>query len=365
MSRVTVAGQHLKLNKKFNKTFQSMILAEAWMDRQGDNLDISKVTGEDALVDKEQEIIEDQADDEKHYLYSVHLSPEQIEAGTKPYILLTPGVVFKTSTHMGVFIRKMPEMITLKNDPNRGDQAGRQLPYEPICNWAGNISNAISRMQSVIADDPLPKTTWKDGRGKKHVTVDPRTLELEKLFRAKELMDSDQVAQADSQISEHRDVFEMYSRLCAMQTKTLIETFKIKANSLAKPNRSLIISDILLSKFGFNKVNEAFEEHEVIPLQEIVSPIAKVKIPNTIVSEITTLEIDTIDEFSPAGKQALADDFNRAERIKNGIAVSLSDTSIEYLKTTAIPNILDIAKDNANNRLVNAVNKFAAKLAEK
>lgn len=98
---------------------------------------------------------------------------------------------------------------------------------------------------------------------------------------------------------------------------------------------------------------------------EIVTKVSATGIPRKIYYEIMAQEVDTVGPDSPEGKQALADDMSRAQPRGTGYAVPLSNISKKYLVTRSLPNMIDIAKDNLDGRLVNSLTKFQNKLQSK
>jgi len=84
-----------------------------------------------------------------------------------------------------------------------------------------------------------------------------------------------------------------------------------------------------------------------------------------IFQEIWAQEVDTVSGDSPDAKQKLADEMQRAKENKNMYRVPLSRESKQYLMDQAVPNMIDIAKDNQDNRLVRSLQQFQARMHAK
>jgi hypothetical protein len=95
---------------------------------------------------------------------------------------------------------------------------------------------------------------------------------------------------------------------------------------------------------------------------EITKRQAMTKISFKIFSELEAGEVDTLDDDSPDGKKELVDCLNQAVRKSNCYAVPLTDTAKEYLIGRALPNMIDIARDNLDGRLASAATKFRDRL---
>lgn len=98
---------------------------------------------------------------------------------------------------------------------------------------------------------------------------------------------------------------------------------------------------------------------------EIQENIKGTSVSQGIYDELIAHEVDTLDEYSPDAKQQLVDEIGRAEPKGKGYSIPLSDASKNYLTFRSIPSLIDIAEDNGNKRLVNALIKFQAKLQPK
>lgn len=97
-------------------------------------------------------------------------------------------------------------------------------------------------------------------------------------------------------------------------------------------------------------------------LIEIKDKVRAVRIPNIVFDELMAVEVDTTDGNSPAEKHMLADEMQRAEQTGNVYKVPLSNDSKRYLRDKALPNMIDIATDNINKRLVKTLQTFQARL---
>jgi len=97
-------------------------------------------------------------------------------------------------------------------------------------------------------------------------------------------------------------------------------------------------------------------------LTEIQNKTSKMAIPRKVYDELQYTEIDTVDEYSSEDKITLVDELHQGNFIGTVFKAPLSDKSKYYLLTSAIPNLIDIARDNLDKRLVNSLQKFQAKL---
>jgi len=97
-------------------------------------------------------------------------------------------------------------------------------------------------------------------------------------------------------------------------------------------------------------------------LTEISEKVRNTRIPARIFEELWIVEVDTVDDDSSDAKKQLADEMRRAELVKNVAKTPLSRESKEYLLTSALPNLIDIAKDNMDRRLATNLQKFQARL---
>lgn len=100
-------------------------------------------------------------------------------------------------------------------------------------------------------------------------------------------------------------------------------------------------------------------------LTELKEKVRNTRIPKAIFHELWVGEVDTIDANSPSAKQMLGDEMGRGVPAGNVFKVPLSKESKEYLLFKALPNQIDIARDNMNKRLVNSLRKFQARLHAK
>ncbi|SRR6056297_425247 len=100
-------------------------------------------------------------------------------------------------------------------------------------------------------------------------------------------------------------------------------------------------------------------------LIELKEKVRNTRIPRRIFHELWAVDVDTVDEDSPEGKKMLADEMQRAAEAGNVYRVPLSKESKEYLMHNALPNLINIAKDNMDGRLGNQLKKFQARLHAK
>lgn len=100
-------------------------------------------------------------------------------------------------------------------------------------------------------------------------------------------------------------------------------------------------------------------------LIELKEKVRNARIPSRIFHELMAIEVDTVDANSPEEKHMLADEMQRAVPTGNVFKVPLSNESKHYLLYKAVPNLIDIAKDNQNNRLIHSLQKFQARLHAK
>ena len=100
-------------------------------------------------------------------------------------------------------------------------------------------------------------------------------------------------------------------------------------------------------------------------LIEIKEKVRGSNMSKKIFQEIWAQEVDTVSGDSPDAKQKLADEMQRAKENKNMYRVPLSRESKQYLMDQALPNMIDIAKDNQDNRLVRSLQQFQARMHAK
>jgi len=100
-------------------------------------------------------------------------------------------------------------------------------------------------------------------------------------------------------------------------------------------------------------------------LIEIKEKVRATRIPAAIYYELLALEVDTVGPDSPQAKILLADQMQRAEKVGGIVKVPLDKDTQTYLLYNAVPNLIDVAKDNENRRLVNSLQKFQALLHAK
>jgi transcription initiation factor IIF auxiliary subunit len=100
-------------------------------------------------------------------------------------------------------------------------------------------------------------------------------------------------------------------------------------------------------------------------LIEIKEKVRGSNMSKKIFQEIWAQEVDTVSGDSPDAKQKLADEMQRAKENKNMYRVPLSRESKQYLMDQAVPNMIDIAKDNQDNRLVRSLQQFQARMHAK
>ena len=100
-------------------------------------------------------------------------------------------------------------------------------------------------------------------------------------------------------------------------------------------------------------------------LVEIKEKVRNSGIPQKIFQEIWALEVDTVDRDSPPAKHHLADEMQRAVQSGKMYRVPLSRDSKQYLLDNALPNMINIAQDNLDGRLVNSLQRFQATMHAK
>lgn len=97
-------------------------------------------------------------------------------------------------------------------------------------------------------------------------------------------------------------------------------------------------------------------------LIELKEKVRNIRVPNRIFQELWATEVDTVSSDSPESKVMLADEMQRAIPSGKVHRVPLSSESKEYLMHNALPNLIDIARDNMDRCLVNQLKKFQARL---
>jgi len=102
-----------------------------------------------------------------------------------------------------------------------------------------------------------------------------------------------------------------------------------------------------------------------VRLIELKEKVRQTRIPNAIFHELVAVEADTVNADSPEAKQMLADEMSRATPGGNIFKVPLSRESKQYMVDRALPNLIDIHKDQLNRRLVMQLQKFRARLHAK
>lgn len=100
-------------------------------------------------------------------------------------------------------------------------------------------------------------------------------------------------------------------------------------------------------------------------LIELKEKVRNTRVPTRIFHELMAVEVDTVGPDSPQEKIMLADEMQRAVPAGNVFKVPLSNETKHYLLYKAIPNLIDIAKDNLDKRLVNQLQTFQARLHAK
>lgn len=100
-------------------------------------------------------------------------------------------------------------------------------------------------------------------------------------------------------------------------------------------------------------------------LVEIKEKVRNTRMPQKIYHEIMAQEVDTVDSNSPPEKHMLADQMLRGQPTGNIIKVPLSRETQTYLLYSSLPNMIDIARDNQDGRLVSSLKKFQARLHAK
>lgn len=100
-------------------------------------------------------------------------------------------------------------------------------------------------------------------------------------------------------------------------------------------------------------------------LIELTDRVKSTRVPAKIYHELMAQEVDTVDADSPEAKVRLADEMQRAEQVGKGYKIPFSTDTHEYLFRRALPNMIDIARDNMDNGLARTLKSFQAKLAAK
>lgn len=100
-------------------------------------------------------------------------------------------------------------------------------------------------------------------------------------------------------------------------------------------------------------------------LVEIKEKVRNSRIPQKIFHEIWAMEVDTVNSDSPPAKHHLVDEMQRAVKTGTVYSIPLSRESKEYLVDFALPNMIDVARDNMDKRLVNSLQKFQARIHAK
>lgn len=100
-------------------------------------------------------------------------------------------------------------------------------------------------------------------------------------------------------------------------------------------------------------------------LTEIKEKVRNTRMPRRIYDEVMAQEVDTVDKHSPQEKHQLADQMQRGQLSGTIVKVPLTKEVQSYLLYKALPNMIDIAKDNMNRRLVNSLQSFQARLHAK
>jgi hypothetical protein len=98
-------------------------------------------------------------------------------------------------------------------------------------------------------------------------------------------------------------------------------------------------------------------------LIELKHNVTLIRVPFSIYRELVAVELDTVDEYSPQSKMALADEMQRAQIQGNVVKIPFTNLSKQYLLNNAIPNLIDIATDKRDQGLINKLNKFHANLS--
>jgi len=100
-------------------------------------------------------------------------------------------------------------------------------------------------------------------------------------------------------------------------------------------------------------------------LTEIKEKIRNTRMPRRIYDEVMAQEVDTVGKDSQQEKHQLADQMLRGQPSGAIVKVPLTKEVQSYLLYKSLPNMIDIAKDNMNRRLVNSLQKFQARLHAK
>lgn len=101
-------------------------------------------------------------------------------------------------------------------------------------------------------------------------------------------------------------------------------------------------------------------------LIEIKEKVRKSRMSAKIFQEIWVQEVDTVSPDSPPAKQHLADEMQRASQVSGGMySVPLTRESKQYLMDQALPNMIDIARDNGDGRMARSLQQFQARMHAK
>jgi hypothetical protein len=391
VTKVIVSGTVNHNGKKFNRTFSNVRLAESWIDKFSNKVAVHEVKDVevDGLADNETDLVEVDPDtteerynpykpasSKTNYLLKFPLTDGQTKKGTSPYIIVRPGIVMKIGHHTRFTINRLPIVKTLKSDPDRGIHVGSRLSWDIVFEWDGDLKKNITALEHDIKTHEFDSGRSAPAAG--HMSrpteiEDHRPSNLRSLKRALQIVQSGEfhsdlpATEFTSGVAptENKIVGEL-AYLTRLDAKTLGEKFMRRHPnaSLTEMRRSDIITDILIAAHGHTAIKEAIDAG-ILSLIEVAPVGPRTKMPNWLVSELRATEVDTLDDDSPTGKKALVDDLNRAEPIKGGIALRLSDESLDYLISNSMPNIIDIAQSNENRRLEGLTKRFLAKLNTK
>ena len=97
-------------------------------------------------------------------------------------------------------------------------------------------------------------------------------------------------------------------------------------------------------------------------LIEIKEKMRRTAMSKAVFHEIQDLAVDTLGPESPEGKRHLVDDMQRAIDAGNLFRVPLSRESSEYLLHSALPNLIGVAKENMDKKLIRALQSLQARI---
>lgn len=91
---------------------------------------------------------------------------------------------------------------------------------------------------------------------------------------------------------------------------------------------------------------------------EVIERFPSVKIPASLYQYFYGGEVDTVDQYSSPGKVELASNLQSATSTGTAYKIPLSPGGREYMLKHAIPNGIDVARDNMDKRLERQLTKL-------